>query len=191
VHGRSVAVVGGGNTAIDAARTAVRLGADRTVLVYRRARTEMPARAEEVKHAEQEGVEFVLSAAPLSIRADARRRVQALICARTSLGDQDVSGRRMPTPVPGSEFELPVDTVVFAVGQGANPLLQASTPDLRTNPFGYIVANPVTGATEKPRVFAGGDVVTGGATVISAMGAGRRAADAIRALLGTTTCDAT
>ena len=184
VHGRSVAVVGGGNTAMDAVRTAVRLGAERAVLVYRRSREEMPARREEVEHAQQEGVEFVYLASPIALRGDAQMRLCAMLCRRMELADPDASGRRSVQAVPGSDFELAVDTVVFAIGQQPNRLLQASGTDLPTTARGYIVADPATGATSHPQVFAGGDVVTGSATVISAMGAGRRAAAAIHARLG-------
>jgi glutamate synthase (NADPH/NADH) small chain len=183
VRGRRVAVVGGGNTAMDAVRTALRLGAERASLVYRRSRDEMPAREEEVVHAEEEGVEIVLLAAPVAVLGDDRSRVRALRCIRMALGDPDASGRRRPMPLPGTEFELDVDQVVFAVGQGANPLIRSTTPDLPVTRHGYIVADPATGATQKAGVFAGGDIVTGGATVISAMGAGRRAACAIDAFL--------
>ncbi|MBI4477938.1 MAG: NADPH-dependent glutamate synthase [Acidobacteria bacterium] len=179
VRGRRVAVIGGGNTAMDAVRTALRLGAERAYLVYRRSRSEMPARKEEIEHAEEEGVGIVLLTAPVEIIGDERRRVKQMRCIRMELGEPDASGRRRPLPKPGSEFLLDVDTVVFAVGQGANPLIRSTTPDLHTNQWGYIVADPETGATEKRGVFAGGDIVTGGATVISAMGAGRRAARAI------------
>jgi len=181
VRGRRVAVIGGGNTAMDAVRSSLRLGAERSWLVYRRSRTEMPARAEEVEHAEEEGVIFELLAAPVAILGDERRRVRAIRGERMALGEPDASGRRSPVPIPGSEFELEVDTVVFAIGQGANPLIKSTTPDLRTNRRGYIEADEASGATFKRGVFAGGDIVTGGATVISAMGAGRRAARAIDA----------
>jgi glutamate synthase (NADPH/NADH) small chain len=183
VHGRRVAVIGGGNTAMDAVRTALRLGAEHAYLVYRRTEHEMPARAEEVEHAAEEGVEMLFLAAPTAILGDERSRVRGMTCIRMELGEPDSSGRRSPVPIPGSEFELEVDVVVFAVGQGANPLIRSTTPDLHTNKWGYISADPVTGATEKKGVFAGGDIVTGGATVISAMGAGRRAARAIHAYL--------
>ncbi len=179
VRGRRVAVVGGGNTAMDAVRTALRLGAEHAYLVYRRSRDEMPAREEEIEHAEEEGVEFILLAAPVAILGDERARVRAVRAVRMTLGEPDASGRRSPMPLAGSEFDLDVDTVVFAVGQGANPLIRSTTPDLRVNRRGYIDADPETGATYKKGVFAGGDIVTGGATVISAMGAGRRAARAI------------
>jgi len=179
VRGERVAVVGGGNTAMDAVRTARRLGADPAVLVYRRSREEMPARREEIEHAEEEGVQIRFLSAPVEILVDEGRRVRGLRCVRMSLGAPDASGRRSPQPVEGSEFDLAVDVVVFAVGQGANPLIRSTTPDLHVNARGHIVADPATGATGKRGVFAGGDIVTGGATVISAMGAGRRAARAI------------
>lgn len=179
VRGRRVVVVGGGNTAMDAVRTALRLGAEHAYLLYRRSRQEMPAREEEIEHAEEEGVEFILLAAPVAILGDARARVRAVRAIRMTLGEPDASGRRSPVPLEGSEFELEADTVVFAVGQGANPLIRTTTPDLRVNRRGYIEADERTGATYKKGVFAGGDIVTGGATVISAMGAGRRAARAI------------
>lgn len=183
IRASRVAVIGGGNTAMDAVRTAKRLGAEHAYLVYRRTRAEMPARAEEIEHAEQEGIEFLLLAAPLAILGDEQHRVRTLRCQRMELGEPDASGRRSPVPVPGETFDLDVEVVVFAVGQGANPLIRDTTPDLHVNRKGYIIADPVTGATEKPGVFAGGDIVTGGATVISAMGAGRRAARAIHEYL--------
>jgi glutamate synthase (NADPH/NADH) small chain len=179
IRGRNVAVIGGGNTAMDAVRTSLRLGADHSYLIYRRSRKEMPARNEEIEHAEEEGVEIELLAAPVAIVGDENRRVRAIRCIRMELGAPDASGRRAPVEIPGSEFELEVDTVVFAVGQGANPLIRQTTPDLQTNRRGNLVADAQTGATAKKGVFAGGDIVTGGATVISAMGAGRRAARAI------------
>jgi glutamate synthase (NADPH/NADH) small chain len=184
-RGRHVAVVGGGNTAMDAVRTALRLGADRATLVYRRSRAEMPARHEEVEHAEEEGVALDLLAAPEAVLGDARSRVRALRCVRMELGEPDASGRRSPKPLPGSEFELDADIVIFAVGQGSNPLIRATTPDLQYTRRGTIVADEATGVTSRRAVFAGGDIVTGGATVISAMGAGRRAARAIDAYLKT------
>lgn len=183
VRGRRVAVIGGGNTAMDSVRTALRLGAERAYLIYRRSRDEMPARAEEVEHAEEEGVEMVLLAAPTELTGDDQSRVTAIRCVRMALGEPDASGRRSPRPIAGSEFDLGVDTVVFAVGQGANPLIQSTTPDLPVTRRGNIIADAETGATQKRGVFAGGDIVTGGATVISAMGAGRRAARAIDAYL--------
>ncbi len=178
IHSRNVAVIGGGNTAMDSVRTALRLGAEHAYLVYRRTRTEMPARNEEIEHAEEEGVEIIMLAAPTEIFGDAQSRVRAMRCIRMELGEPDASGRRSPVPKPGSEFDLEVDTVVFAVGQGANPLIRSTTPDLPVNKWGNIVAD-AEGVTSKRGVFAGGDIVTGGATVISAMGAGRQAARAI------------
>jgi len=179
IRSRRVAVIGGGNTAMDAVRTAKRLGAEHAYLVYRRTRLEMPARAEEIDHAEEEGIEIIMLAAPVGILGDDRGRVRSMRCQRMELGEPDSSGRRSPVPIPGSEFDLDVEVVVFAVGQGANPLIHDTTPDLHVNKWGNIVADTKTGATEKKGVFAGGDIVTGGATVISAMGAGRRAARAI------------
>ena len=183
ILGKRVAVIGGGNTAMDAVRTSMRLGAEHSYLVYRRTEHEMPARLEEIEHAKEEGIEIMFLAAPTAILGDEKQRVRAMTCIRMELGEPDSSGRRSPVPQPGSEFELDVDVVVFAVGQGANPLIRSTTPDLHVNKWGNIVADPQTGATEKKGVFAGGDIVTGGATVISAMGAGRRAARAIHAYL--------
>jgi glutamate synthase (NADPH/NADH) small chain len=179
IRGRNVAVIGGGNTAMDAVRTSLRLGSANSYLIYRRSRTEMPARHEEIEHAEEEGVQITLLAAPVAILGDEKKHVKAIRCIRMQLGEPDASGRRSPVEIPGSEFELEVDTVVFAVGQGANPLIRQTTPDLPVNKWGNIVADTKTGATTKRGVFAGGDIVTGGATVISAMGAGRQAARAI------------
>jgi glutamate synthase (NADPH) small chain len=183
VRGRNVAVIGGGNTAMDSVRTSLRLGADHAYLVYRRTEHEMPARLEEIEHAKEEGVELVFLAAPVEILGNERSRVRSMRCIRMELGAPDSSGRRSPVPLPGSEFEIEVDVIVFAVGQGANPLIRSTTPDLRYNKWGNISADGITGATEKKGVFAGGDIVTGGATVISAMGAGRRAARAINLYL--------
>lgn len=183
IRGKRVAVIGGGNTAMDAVRTALRLGAEHAWLVYRRTEAEMPARREEIEHAREEGVEMILLAAPAALVGDADSRLRRMRAIRTQLGDPDASGRRSPVPIAGSEFELDVDVVVFAVGQGPNPLIPSTTPDLHVTRRGLIRADPGSGATEKKGVFAGGDVVTGGATVISAMGAGRRAARAIHAYL--------
>ena len=183
VRGRNVAVIGGGNTAMDSVRTALRLGADHAYLVYRRTEHEMPARLEEIEHAKEEGVEMVFLAAPVEILGDERSRVRTMRCIRMELGAPDSSGRRSPVPQAGSEFDIAVDVIVFAVGQGANPLIRSTTPDLHYNKWGNISADTKTGATEKKGVFAGGDIVTGGATVISAMGAGRRAARAIHEYL--------
>ena len=178
-RGRRVAVVGGGNVAMDAARTAVRLGAEEVRLVYRRSRAEMPARVEEVDHAEEEGVIFELLTNPVRIIPDDQQRVRAMECVRMELGEPDDSGRRRPHPIDGSEFTIEVDVVVIAIGNKANPLLPATTDGLEINDWGYIVTDPETGATSLPGVYAGGDIVTGGATVILAMGAGLRAARAM------------
>jgi len=174
-----VVVVGGGNVAMDSARTAVRLGAEEVRLVYRRSRTEMPARAEEVHHAEEEGVIFELLTNPVRIVPDEQKRVSAMVCIRMKLGEPDDSGRRRPIPIPGSEFEIPCDIVVIAIGNKANPLLTKATPGMDITDRGYIIADPETGRTTKEGVYAGGDIVTGAATVILAMGAGLRAARAM------------
>jgi len=185
VRGRRVAVIGGGNVAMDSARTARRLGAEHVYLVYRRSRREMPARVEEVHHAEEEGIEFMFLTNPVEFLGDENGLVRAMRCQRMELGEPDESGRRRPVPIPGSEFELVVDTVIVAIGNRPNPLIPSTTPDLKTGRKGTIVADPETGQTSKPRVFAGGDIVTGAATVIEAMGAGKRAARAIHKLLAT------
>lgn len=177
--GERVAVIGAGNVAMDAARTALRLGAKETYIVYRRSEEEMPARREEIEHAKEEGIEFVLLSSPVEFRGDENGNLTSMICVRYELGEPDASGRRRPVPVKGSEFEMRVDTVVLALGQGPNPLVPRTTPDLQLTPKGNIVADEETGATSKPAVFAGGDIVTGAATVIKAMGAGKKAARAI------------
>jgi len=177
--GKNVAVLGAGNVAMDSARTALRLGARNVYIVYRRSRAEMPARKEELEHAEEEGIQFHLLTNPVSIEGDERKWVKSLTCLRYELGDPDASGRRSPVPIQGSEFKIPMDTVVVAIGQGPNPLVTTSTPGLELNKRGNIVADPETLATSKPGVFAGGDIVTGAATVILAMGAGKKAAAGI------------
>ncbi|MBO5514962.1 MAG: FAD-dependent oxidoreductase, partial [Schwartzia sp.] len=177
--GNSVAVVGGGNVAMDAARTALRLGAEHVYIVYRRGEEELPARKEEVHHAKEEGIDFQLLNNPVEVMGDDKGWVRALKCIRMELGEPDESGRRSPKAVPGSEFELAVDTVVMAIGQGPNPIVASTTPGMDTNKHGNIIADEETGATTKPGVFAGGDIVTGAATVILAMGAGKKAAAAI------------
>lgn len=182
-RGKRVVVVGGGNVAMDSARTAVRLGADEVRLVYRRSRAEMPARVEEVENAEEEGVIFEFLTNPVRIISDGERRVQAVECVRMELGEPDESGRRRPVPVTGSEFEIVADTVVVAIGNRANPLLTGATPGLEINRWGNIVADPETGRTSLNGVYAGGDIVTGAATVILAMGAGLRAARAMHEYL--------
>ncbi|MBE6094374.1 MAG: NADPH-dependent glutamate synthase [Schwartzia succinivorans] len=181
--GNAVAVVGGGNVAMDAARTALRLGAEHVYIVYRRGEDELPARREEAHHAKEEGVDFQLLNNPVEIMSDGKGWVRALKCIRMELGEPDESGRRSPKAVKGSEFELPVDTVVIAIGQGPNPIVASTTPGMETNKRGNIVADEETCATTKPGVFAGGDIVTGAATVILAMGAGKKAAAAIDAYL--------
>ncbi|TEB06294.1 NADPH-dependent glutamate synthase [Pelotomaculum propionicicum] len=182
--GERVAVLGGGNVAMDAARTALRLGAEEAWIVYRRSRLEMPARREEVEHAEEEGVKFAFLTSPTKILYNNDYWVTGLECLRYELGQPDASGRRSPVPIKGSEFLMEMDTVIVAVGQGPNPLVTRTTRGLECNKKGNIIANPETGATSKPGVFAGGDVVTGAATVILAMGAGRIAAKAINAYFG-------
>lgn len=175
--GGKVCVVGGGNVAMDAARTALRLGAD-TTIVYRRTEVELPARKEEVHHAKEEGIDFQMLTNPVEILGDERGWVRALKCVRMELGEPDESGRRSPVVIPGSEFEIPTETVIMALGTSPNPLIARTTPGLETTRRGGLVADEA-GATTRPGVFAGGDAVTGAATVILAMGAGRRAAAAI------------
>jgi glutamate synthase (NADPH/NADH) small chain len=177
--GKRVAVLGGGNVAMDAARTALRLGAEASMIVYRRSHDEMPARAEESHHAEEEGVIFHLLTNPVELIGDEDGKVRAMKCVKMRLGEPDASGRRKPEVIPGSEFELEVDTVVVAIGNSPNPLIPATTPEIHTSKWGTIIADEDTGKTTMEGVYAGGDVVTGAATVILAMGAGRKAADAI------------
>jgi len=181
--GKSAVVVGGGNTAMDAVRTARRLGADHAIIVYRRSEKEMPARAEEVAHAKEEGIEFHLLTNPVRILRDDRGWVKGIECVKMELGEPDESGRRRPIPIPGSEFIIEADTVIIAIGTNANPLVPSRTPGLRTNEWGYIITDPETGQTSLEGVYAGGDIVTGSATVIEAMGAGKRAAQAIHQYL--------
>ncbi len=183
VKGKNVATFGGGNVAMDGARTALRLGADHSYIIYRRSRTELPAREAEVHHAEEEGVEFLLLSNPLRFLGDNDGRLTAVECLKMELGEPDASGRRRPIPIPGSEFTVEIDTAVIAIGSGSNPLLTKSTPGLSLNKWGYIVADPKTGKTMKNRIWAGGDIVTGAATVILAMGAGRMASNSIHDFL--------
>ena len=185
MKGGRVAVIGGGNVAMDASRTALRLGADKVFLVYRRSRDELPARHEEIDHAEQEGVELNLLSAPLAIlthgeesEPSKRGFVRALRCQRMELGEPDERGRRRPIPIEGSEYEIPVDTVIVAIGTTPNPIIRSTSDRVEFNSRGGIVTTEY-GATTRAGVFAGGDAVTGAATVISAMGAGKRAAAAI------------
>jgi glutamate synthase (NADPH/NADH) small chain len=181
--GKNVAVLGAGNVAMDAARTAMRLGADKVRIVYRRSRDEMPARAAEIHHAEQEGIEFMLLTNPVRYIGDDNGRLTQMECLRMELGEPDASGRRRPVAVTGSEFTIDTDLVIVAVGSGANPLLTSSTEDIQLNRWGYIAADTESGKTSKKGVWAGGDIVTGAATVILAMGAGRKAADSMHKYL--------
>ncbi|RJQ42372.1 MAG: NADPH-dependent glutamate synthase [Gaiellales bacterium] len=176
--GKKVAVVGGGNVAMDAARTALRLGAD-VHLIYRRSREEMPARAEEIHHAEEEGIQFHLLTNPTQIIGDNEGWVEEIECIQMELGEPDDSGRRRPVAVAGSEYRIPIDVVIMSIGTGSNPILTQATPELELNKWGNIVADEETGATSMEGVFAGGDIVTGAATVILAMGAGKIGARSI------------
>ncbi|HOF87080.1 MAG TPA: NADPH-dependent glutamate synthase [Clostridia bacterium] len=180
--GKRVAVVGGGNVAMDAVRTAKRLGADEATIVYRRGKKELPARIEEIHHAEEEGIRFEFLVAPVEVVGNAEGWVTGLTCLRMALGEPDDSGRRRPVPVPGSEFVIACDIVIVAIGTRANPLLTGSTPELKLNKWGNIEADE-RGATSIPGVYAGGDIVRGAATVILAMGDGKTAARAIDAYL--------
>jgi len=184
-HDRDVIVVGGGNTAMDAVRTARRLGARTATLVYRRSAAEMPARSEEIEHARQEGIEFRMLTNPIEFIGDSKGWLTAARCMKMELGEPDRGGRRSPIEIEGSAFLLPADVAIIGVGTTANPLVQSSTPDLKTTSRNYIVADPATTRTSKRGVFAGGDIVTGGATVILAMGAGRKAALSIHEYLTT------
>jgi glutamate synthase (NADPH/NADH) small chain len=182
LRGHRVVVVGGGNVAIDSVRTAKRLGADEATIVYRRGKAELPARVEEVHHAEQEGIRFELQVAPLEVIGDDNRWVTGIRCNRMELGEPDASGRRRPIPIEGSEFVIDCEMVVVAIGTRSNPLLTASEPDLALNQAGYIVTDE-HGMSSLPGVFAGGDIVRGAATVILAMGDGKRAAASVDAWL--------
>jgi len=183
--GERVVTVGGGNVAMDASRTALRLGAKASIIVYRRSDEELPARREEIHHAKEEGIDFQLLTNPVEFLGEGGR-VRAVRCVRMELGAPDDSGRRRPIPVEGSEFEIEIDTAIIAIGNGPHPLIPQTTKDLEVNRWGNIVADPETGQTSKKGVFAGGDIVTGAATVIEAMGAGKRAAAAIDAYLSET-----
>jgi len=183
MRGRRVAVVGGGNTAMDAARTALRLCPEEVTIIYRRGMEELPARVEEVHHGEEEGLKVALLTNPLRFIGDPEGRLRAVECIRMELGEPDESGRRRPVPIKGSEFCLDCDVAVIAVGNGANPLIPQTTPEIKVNKWGNIVIDTDTGKTSKTGVFAGGDIVRGGATVILAMGDGRRAANALHEYL--------
>jgi len=180
--GRNVAVVGAGNTAMDALRVSLRLGAAKVSCIYRRSKTECPARAEEVHHAEEEGIEFHWLTNPVEVLDDGKGGVRAMRCVRMELGEPDASGRRRPVPIAGSEHEIECDLVIFAIGTNANPIM-GQTSKLALNKWGYISADE-TLQTSIAGVFAGGDIVTGAATVIEAMGAGRKAARAMKTYLG-------
>ena len=177
--GKNVAVFGGGNTAMDAVRTAKRLGAENAYIIYRRSDAEMPARKEEIHHAKDEGIIFNYLANPLEFRGDEQGWLKGVMLQKMELGEPDASGRRRPIPVAGSEYLLDIDMAVIAIGNGSNPIIRQTTPDLNFNKWGNIIVDQSTMKTNKPGVFAGGDIVTGGATVILAMGAGRVAAKSI------------
>lgn len=181
--GKKVAVIGGGNVAMDSARCSLRLGAEEVWIVYRRSRKEMPARLEEVENAEEEGIKFKFLTTPVRFLGDESGWVKGMECVAMRLGEPDESGRRRPIPIEGSEFVMDVDTVVIAIGQTPNPIIQRTTKGLKTTRWGTIVVKEKTGKTSKKAVYAGGDVVSGAATVISAMGAGKRAARSIHRYL--------
>jgi glutamate synthase (NADPH/NADH) small chain len=180
--GKRVAVIGGGNVAMDAARCAVRLGAQEVYVIYRRTRAEMPARLEEIENAEEEGIQFHFLCNPTGFLSDGRNNVAAMELIRMQLTEPDESGRRRPVPIPGSEYIMDVDTVVVSLGTSPNPLIPSTTPDLEVTRWGTVVIDE-RGRTSKARVWAGGDIVSGGATVISAMGEGRIAAAAMHEYL--------
>ncbi|MFP4082668.1 MAG: NADPH-dependent glutamate synthase [Candidatus Aminicenantes bacterium] len=182
---RRAAVIGGGNVAMDSVRTAKRLGAEQAAIIYRRSRVEMPARVEEVKHAEEEGIEFQFLTAPIKYTGNENGRVKAMECIRMKLGEPDASGRRRPVPIPGSEFTMEVDMVVVAIGQSPNPLIPKTTPGLKVGKWGNIEVDWDTMGTSMKGIFAGGDIIRGGATVILAMGDGRVAAMEIDKYLNT------
>jgi glutamate synthase (NADPH/NADH) small chain len=182
VVSKKVAVLGGGNVAMDAARMALRLGADEVHLIYRRSEKELPARVEEVHHAKEEGVVFHMLENAVEVIGDENDRVKAIKCIRFELGEPDASGRRSPVPIAGSEFEFPVDTVIVAIGNGSNPLISRTTDGLAVNKRGNIIVDE-NNKTSVDGIYAGGDIVLGAATVILAMGEGRRAAAAINAYL--------
>ena len=179
VKGKRVATVGGGNVAMDCARTALRLGAEKSIIVYRRSMEEMPARNEEIHHAEEEGVIFKLLSNPAAFLGDKNNWLKEVECIQMELGEPDDSGRRRPVPIPDANFRVPIDVAVIAIGNSPNPLIPNTTPDIETVKWGNIVTDPETVKTSKPGVFAGGDVATGAATVILAMGAGKVAARGI------------
>ena len=173
---RTAAIIGGGNVAMDSVRTAKRLGAERAVIVYRRSQVEMPARTEEIHHAEEEGIEFQLLTTPVRYFGDEHGRLVAMECQKMGLGEPDASGRRRPVPIEGSEYRMEVDLVVCAIGQSPNPLIPQTTPGLKMGKWGNVEVDWATMATSLPGVYAGGDIIRGGATVILAMGDARIAA---------------
>ena len=179
IRSKTVAVIGGGNVAMDAARCALRLGAEKVYIVYRRGEEELPARAEEIHHAKEEGIEFRLLTNPIAINADEKGRVKSITCIKMELGESDASGRRRPIEVEGSEFDIELDTVIMALGTSPNPLIRTTTPGLEANKKGCLVTTDGV-TTTREGVYAGGDAVTGAATVILAMGAGREAAKKIK-----------
>ena len=179
---KKVAVIGGGNVAMDSARTALRLGAEKVYLVYRRSEKEMPARVEEIHHAKEEGIEFLIVQSPKRIIGDENFNVKAIECLKYELGEPDDSGRRRPVPIEGSEFQIELDTVIMAIGNGSNPLIQQTTPGLEFNKWGNIVVDENC-KTSMEGVYAGGDIVSGAATIILAMGQGRTAAAGINEYL--------
>jgi len=181
--GKKIAVIGGGNVAMDSARCALRLGAEEVWIVYRRSRKELPARLEEIENAEEEGIKFKFLTTPVKFLGDESGWVKGMEYIKMRLGEPDESGRRRPIPIEGPEVVMDVDTVVIAIGQTPNPMIQRTTQGLKTTRWGTIVVNEKTGKTSKKGVYAGGDVVSGAATVISAMGAGKRAARSIHRLL--------
>ena len=178
LHSKSVAVIGGGNVAMDGARSAIRMGAEHVYIIYRRSELEMPARKEEIHHAKEEGIEFLTLQNPVKILGDANGRVSGIICQKMELGEPDASGRRSPVPIADSEYELPVDTVIMAIGTSPNPLIRTTTQGLQANQRGCLIVDESM-MTTKQGVYAGGDAVTGAATVILAMGAGKAAAKSI------------
>jgi glutamate synthase (NADPH/NADH) small chain len=185
MRGKRVVTVGGGNVAMDSARTALRLGAENSIIVYRRSETEMPARKAEIHHAKEEGIEFHLLCNPVEILSDEKGVVTGIKCIRMELGAPDESGRRRPVPVAGSEFVLECQVVVVAIGNSPNPLIPNTTPDIKVSDHGTITTDEKSGRTSKKFVYAGGDIVTGAATVILAMGAGKVAAKSIMEDLAT------
>ncbi|MBQ2479380.1 MAG: FAD-dependent oxidoreductase, partial [Erysipelotrichales bacterium] len=178
VHGKKVAVVGGGNVAMDACRSALRLGAEHVYIIYRRSEEELPARREEYEHAVEEGIDFRFLTNPVAIHGDENFNVTGVRCVKMELGEPDASGRRRPIAIEGSEYDIDVDVVIMALGTTPNPLIKNTTPDIEVNRRGGIVVNE-GGKTSKEAVYAGGDAVTGAATVIKAMGAGKVAAASI------------